>query len=190
MTTYKEIVVERGKKIYVFDDLFELEWRTHAYEFVKNSMFTVVGARDQGDIHYSEHQYLHSKYSPEDVERFGIVQSIKDEKLLSLITGKEMRPHFGAVVNLSIPLDTYFVHSHKNTTMLYYANIRWREDWGGETLFFTEDMSEVVYTSVYKPGRVIVFDGSIPHTIRPQSRYAPQYRFTFALWLNPGEGLE
>ena len=189
MATCKELVVERGKKIYIFDDVFELEWRERAYIFFKNSMFR-IGAGDQSDIHFSEHQYLHSNYSSEDVERLGLLNQIKDEKLLSLISNKKMKPKFGAVVNLSMPSETYFVHSHSNTTVLYYANVRWREDWAGETLFFTEDMSEIVYATPYKPGRIIVFDGSIPHTIRPQTRYAPQYRFTFALWLNEGEPLE
>ena len=38
--------------------------------------------------------------------------------------------------------------------------------------------TEVKYTSLFKPGRIVFFDGNIPHTIRPSSHIAPSYRFT------------
>ena len=30
----------------------------------------------------------------------------------------------------------------------------------------------------FTPGRIIIFNGTVPHSIRPQSFNAPQYRFT------------
>ena len=180
-TTCKEITVDLGKKIYVFDNVFEMEWRRQSFMFIMKSNFG-IGWNDQEDPHNAAHVYLHSRYSAQDVENYGILKQIKDPKILSLIEGKTLHPTIGATINLSTPTDTYFAHPHRNTTLLYYANPSWKEEWAGETLFFNEDVSEVVYTSIYKPGRVIIFDGSIPHSLRPQSKIAPQYRFTTALF--------
>jgi hypothetical protein len=68
--------------------------------------------------------------------------------------------------------------------LLYYVNLEWREGWHGETLFFQENLKDVAFTSVYTPGRLIAFDAKIPHTIRPQSHIAAQYRFTLAMVFN------
>lgn len=183
-----EITVDRGKKIFIFDDIFDLSWREHAYQYIKSSFFS-IGWADQSDIHNSQHLYLHSRYSEKNVESFGIFKNIKNKDALKLIEGKKFDEINCGTVNLSVPSDTNFVHTHTNTTVLYYANLYWQEDWAGETLFFNEKKDEVVYTSIYKPGRLIIFDGSIPHTIRPQSQLAPHYRFTFASFLDTGVSL-
>jgi hypothetical protein len=178
-------VPETGKKIYVFDDVFEHNWRRNAFKYILKSKFS-LGWTDQEDpAHYQ--QYLHSEFSMEEVDELGILKNIRDERAHKLIENKKI--HL-AVTNLSHHSDVYFVHPHTNTTLLYYANPYWKEEWAGETLFYNESTTEVVYTSVYKPGRLIIFDGSIPHTIRAPSRSAPQYRFTFAMFLDMGVGLK
>ena len=60
---------------------------------------------------------------------------------------------------------------------MYYANLEWRDEWHGETLFYDHNR---VSTNAYQytPGRILEFDGSLPHSIRPQSFIGPQYRFT------------
>ena len=42
------------------------------------------------------------------------------------------------------------------------------------------DKKDIIYTSPYTPGRIIVFDATIPHAIRPQSVIGPKFRFTLA----------
>lgn len=189
MARCKEITVDRGKKIFVFDDVFEMAWRRKTFMFLLRSHFT-IGWPDQEDPHNAQHLYLHSRYTMEDVAQIRILEeAFKDDKIKSLLENKALDPNIGATVNLSVPTDTYFAHPHKNTTLLYYPNPQWKEEWAGETLFFNEEVSEVVYTSIYKPGRVIIFDGGIPHSLRPQSKLAPQYRLTFALFFDSGIGL-
>ena len=51
-------------------------------------------------------------------------------------------------------------------------------EWDGGTVFRTDDLSEVEYLSDYKPGRMILFDSSIPHKIYSSSYNAHPYRFT------------
>ena len=45
-----------------------------------------------------------------------------------------------------------------------------------------DNINNIAYTTPYIPGRFILFDGSIPHTIRPQSSKAPKFRFTISIF--------
>ena len=65
-------------------------------------------------------------------------------------------------------------------TMLIYPNIEWGANHGGETVFYEEDKTEMVYLNPYVPGRICIFDGSIPHCAKPQALVGPKYRFTIA----------
>ena len=64
-------------------------------------------------------------------------------------------------------------------------NIEWGLNHGGETVFYEEDRREVVYINPYKPGRICIFDGSIPHCAKPQALIGPKYRFTIAIKFVP-----
>ena len=86
------------------------------------------------------------------------------------------------ILNLSVPSDVHYTHTHQEKKiLLYYLNLEWRDGWHGETHFYSEDLTSIQYSSPYTPGRLIVFDANIPHTIRPQSIIAPNHRFTLAL---------
>ena len=80
--------------------------------------------------------------------------------------------------------DVHYIHHHEGEqVLLYYVNLDWQDGWYGETLFFNpSNIKEVQYTSSFQPGRIILFDGSIPHAIRPQSIKAPKFRFTLSLF--------
>ena len=87
------------------------------------------------------------------------------------------------ILNLIRPSDVHFIHSHPNKQVaLYYCNLTWEDGWYGETMFYDpNDLEEVSFTSLYKPGRIILFDGSTPHAIRPQSVSGPKYRITLSI---------
>lgn len=64
----------------------------------------------------------------------------------------------------------------KNRTVMFYTNNEWYRDWGGETIFY--DLDDNIIKAVQpKPGRVVSFDGRIPHSARPPvtSAYTPRY---------------
>jgi hypothetical protein len=65
-------------------------------------------------------------------------------------------------------------------TALWYLARDWRPDWGGETLFYDADHDAVAAVSP-RPGRLVVFDGSIPHAGRPPNRICVAPRYSFAL---------
>lgn len=83
--------------------------------------------------------------------------------------------------------DMLFTHTdchpeEKGLTALWYIAPEWNVEWGGETLFFNSQMDAEVVVSP-KPGRLVVFDGTIPHVGRPPNRicYAPRYTLAFKL---------
>ena len=91
-----------------------------------------------------------------------------------------------AYVNLGLVNDSHEIHVDApkrgmEKTMLIYPNTEWGANHGGETVFYEEDRTEIVYINPYVPGRICIFDGSIPHCAKPQALIGPKYRFTIAI---------
>ena len=63
-------------------------------------------------------------------------------------------------------------------TSIFYPHDRWSPNWGGETVFFNSDRSDLVASIYPKPNRLIVFPGAIPHAARGVSRVCPVLRVT------------
>lgn len=89
-------------------------------------------------------------------------------------------------VNLGIHGDVNHMHldgklGYSCKTLLYYANRHWEYNWGGNTVFYDDEGNAKTSVEI-KPGRIVIFDGNIPHTVMPMnSRCSPSYRFTVAL---------
>lgn len=63
-------------------------------------------------------------------------------------------------------------------TAVYYPHGTWHPDWGGETIIFNQDCSDIL-TAVYpKPNRLFVFPGFVNHVARGVSKSCPQMRIT------------
>ena len=169
------------KEIQIFDDLIDLQTRLQTYEFVKKSLFR-IGWKDSESEENIRYTYLHSFYSDEDCNNLPVYDKIMNSEAGKLVNGLTKTK---AVVNLSTPADVNFIHAHpEKIGILYYANLEWRDGWHGETLFYDESLKKVDFATPYIPGRIIVFDASIPHTIRPQSYLASHYRFTFSMFFS------
>ncbi len=69
-------------------------------------------------------------------------------------------------------------------TALWFIAPEWNVEWGGETLFFDSSMDAQVAVSP-RPGRLVLFDGSLPHVGRPPNRICFASRFTLAYKLQP-----
>ena len=118
----------------------------------------------------------------EDLLREGTnSRKVIDENISNTLYG-----YTRAYVNLGIHGDVNQMHTDcrkivKSITLLYYANRHWEYNWGGHTMFYDDD-GNVKITVEVKPGRIVIFDGSIPHTVMPMNiRSSPVYRFTIAL---------
>jgi hypothetical protein len=168
------------KVVSCFDGLVPLQTRNKILGYIQNSKFQI----GWGDVSFGKnsiYKNLFSAYTQQEAYDCGLGGIIDNSQQISeLLIGYE---YSHCVVNLSVPMDTNFTHTHNEgeRIVLYYANPEWESAWYGETLFFNDTNTEVEYTVRYTPGRIVVFDGDIPHSIRPQSLLGPQYRFTVAM---------
>jgi hypothetical protein len=103
------------------------------------------------------------------------------------VDGAHAYKAYRAYCNFAAYGDMLFTHtdaqpgSHE-LTALWFIALEWNPEWGGETLFFNSKMDAEFVVSP-RPGRLVVFDGSIAHVGRPPNRicYAPRYTFAFKL---------
>lgn len=65
-------------------------------------------------------------------------------------------------------------------TLLHYGNYVWDKNWHGETVFYNADASEILLSTMPKPGRLVFFDSSIPHCARAPSKLTEYSRYTIA----------
>lgn len=96
---------------------------------------------------------------------------------------------YRAYTNVASYGDMLFTHrdcmpDQKDITALWFICGEWDIEWGGETVFFDKS-GEIAYAVRPKPGRLIVFDGSILHVGRPPSRICYQSRYTLAIKFAP-----
>lgn len=175
---YKEYTVSTGRKIHVYDGLVSLQMRARTLDFAQNSNFA-LGWMDSTCEDAKRHMFLHCSFSQRDDDNLGFLEYLKNTPINEHISGLNKRR---TVLNLSVPSESHFPHHHDNElVVLYYVNTGWRPEWHGETLFYSEDLSEIELALPYTPGRIVVFDGTIPHAYRPQSTIADHYRFTLAM---------
>jgi len=72
-------------------------------------------------------------------------------------------------------------------TCVINMDAEWNPMWGGETVFYSSDLQEIVKAVVPAYGRTTVFAGNIPHCAKPVSRICPTVRTTlmFKVAINP-----
>jgi SM-20-related protein len=63
-------------------------------------------------------------------------------------------------------------------TTIYYPHEKWDPDWGGETVFFNRQKTDILVSIYPKPNRLLVFPGTIPHVARGVARICPVLRVT------------
>jgi SM-20-related protein len=73
------------------------------------------------------------------------------------------------------------VPCHDCVTFLYYANLHWTGHWGGETIFYDDDLMAVAAVSP-RPGRLLLFNASIYHRAGVPMRLCPTFRYTFSMF--------
>jgi|TARA_R100000149_G_scaffold60287_1_gene29403 Rps23 Pro-64 3,4-dihydroxylase Tpa1-like proline 4-hydroxylase len=151
------------------------------YNYILSSLFR-IGWEDSGETQHRSHPNLFSSYSFKDVQKLKILHPILDKLKNKNIT---IDNYDKCIVNLTKPLDVNFCHVHpKQIVALHYSSLTWNPEWGGETIFYENNKKDIKYCSPYTPNRLIIFDGSIPHTIKAQNILGPAYRFTTSIFFN------
>jgi hypothetical protein len=96
-----------------------------------------------------------------------------------------------AYVNCSAYGDSYYLHRdcaphEQHVTALYYANLEWEPDWGGETIYYNDDQDAELVISP-RPGRLVIARGAVLHRGNVPTRSCYEQRYTLAYKLNsPG----
>lgn len=70
--------------------------------------------------------------------------------------------------------------NEKGVTVLIFCNPFWATSWGGELVFYDDAKVDVIKSVLPKPGRVVIFDGSIPHAAKSPALSCDQLRMTIA----------
>lgn len=167
------------KLIDVYDDLFTHHEKTAFLEFVKNSFFKTSGT-DNPSV-YGNIEQIYSQYTLDDAASMGFLDSPQVVNLYKKYDLGSHRLH-QIRVNLTTNSEKNLIHTdRKGLTLLYYANVDWKLEWGGHTLFMDDTLENVEFVSLYKPGRVVVFDGTIPHMIMTPSNLCPTNRYSFVM---------
>lgn len=160
----------------VFDDFIPLHLRSRMSYWLHKDCGYFMGWSDR----HGEENHLHAVLAKENEMSGDIyIEIMKQPPLIDRLSNHIMIRN---VVNLSHQSSIHMVHAHSDThkVILYYAALEWEDHWEGETMFFAED-GEIEFVNKYVPGRVIVFDGQMPHSIRAPSHAGPQFRLT-ATW--------
>jgi len=65
-------------------------------------------------------------------------------------------------------------------TFVVFMNTSWEASWQGEAVFYDAMETSIRWSVIPEPGRLVVFDGSIPHWGRAPARRCPALRLTLA----------
>ena len=69
-------------------------------------------------------------------------------------------------------------HRKEDHTVVIYLNEQWDANWGGETVFYNDNHSNIVQAVLPKYKRISAFPGIIPHRASGLSRICPEVRMT------------
>ena len=89
-----------------------------------------------------------------------------------------------AYVNCSVYGDAYHIHRdcaahERHVTALYYANLEWQPDWGGETIYYNDD-EDAQFAITPRPGRLVIARGALLHRGNTPTRSCYEERYTLA----------
>lgn len=180
--------LSNGKTIEVFDQIFTSPERHNHISIAQECSYTLGGSTN--DIFENKRNTFFQScmisdggnYITDDFERMNFLTSKSFDPIRKYISG--YYPDRSWMLSSS-PLSKYSYHCDSNAegeekTLLYYVNYTWDKNWGGETLF-ENDQGECEIAINYKPGRIVIFDGSISHRPASISVSAEEFRFTFVI---------
>ena len=70
-------------------------------------------------------------------------------------------------------------HIHRDDgdmTFIYYPRMDWKNEWGGGTVIYDNDVQNITHHINYKGNRLIKFPANLPHQAQPVSRECYQLR--------------
>lgn len=185
-----KVIDYEGKKIYVYENAFNRRENLGIYDLIVNANFT----RTNIDIYLLNNLDRDAKWwstiSP-DSKLSSLINPTYMETISDLDWNKVAIK--GQYINYSTSNTVDFLHADVSEndnnayTILHYCNHTWNVNWHGETMFYSDDCQEVIYSQIIKPGTVLLFDSRIQHSAVACTVTAEHPRFTIAtkLFLRP-----
>ena len=183
MIKKQTIVIEENKKIHIYDDMFHHQDMQDIFAYVEQGEFK----RTNLDLVYFNNQNVDYKWSRMigiNDHWFKRVIDIYNKNINELkhnpFTVERSYINFSTLETVDMIHCDCLAENTKQFTLLHYANWCWDPNWHGETIFYDSTGQDVVAAVTLKPGRVIFFNGNIPHSALAPSRIAPYPRYTIA----------
>lgn len=202
--TYKEHVTKSNHKIRIWDNLLTQQELSKLMNFVFKMPFNFNLGYD--GVMFDQQSKICCKclITSDWMKRNNLLPS----NHIGNITFKEFAPLFSlnndsfnilneflkdrvmlrAWVNAGTTSDRHILHVDSNhpdaLVLLQYINLVWDKNWDGYTLFRSQDANDIEHVVDFVPGRLVLFDGEIPHKSTPQTYDAPTFRFTAnSMWI-------
>jgi hypothetical protein len=165
-----------NREVLVFDGLVPRPTARLLYEELRDTTFH-WNARDSGAAEHRHSVRWKKAVAPEAKELpfFGDVARLVERVGRHPLVLDRIYVNYNLYGELHLPhVDAAF-----GITALYCANLEWRRDWQGETVFYDGD--EPTHVVLPRPGRVLLFDAALRHRGSPPSRdcYEPRINIAF-----------
>jgi len=172
------------RKIFVYDNILPYSTRTGIYEMCSKSLYKING-RDNEVLENQAHISMVSTWQLSDFKATELLENLPPEIIKK--HNLAYKYHINTMINMCTPHDRFHMHIDNDSngwTMVYYANLHWNIEWGGDTCFLNEEGNDFEYVAAFKPGRLVFFHPQIAHMIRPPTQLATEagqhFRFTLA----------
>jgi hypothetical protein len=173
--------------VQVFDNTLMENAREQIYMFCTTANYS-IGWGDNSTFETRQYPCLHHTLTTKEWRELAFLENMVNTDLMAKLEGLKFD---SATINLSFPSSINFPHTHGGSTVLVYdINPDWKNEYYGETIFYDDTMQEATKSVLYKQNRSILFDGITPHSIRPTSHIAPQYRFTLGMFFQQPNFIE
>lgn len=162
----KSITTGCGKFIDIYDNVFLFRDQEFFERFFQSNLFSYNKTLTSTNTSHLPNTFLHSRYTMEDINRFNFFNVESIQEILKKYGNLEFST---AWANLSLP-GTYIQKHTDNSvefgknqiTLMYYGTTTWQDSYGGETFFYNDNGEKEIVVD-YIPGRIVIFDSSIPH---------------------------
>ncbi|EDV24217.1 hypothetical protein TrispH2_007332 [Trichoplax sp. H2] len=178
----KKVETPDGKKIFVFDGLFKNEELEELRQSIKNARFYYDDSVDSGTDNV---QWI-AGFNIDSYTKSYFWQIQK--QVAAYVSGKDQWYPYDVACNMIRSADHTQIHTDcadvaDEWTFLLYLNPGWKSSYGGETAYTTNnsDISEFVTEVRPRYGRVVIFQGTIPHSARPPAHDFKGIRYSFAV---------
>lgn len=189
----KVLVTTTNDSVYIYDGVFEVAEQRHFKVFAENCHYKVL--TNTVNVHdYNDNVLFQAYFSPEDLQNLSVLKNENFRYILKKhCDGLEI---FSAWVIASNHSTKNYFHTDSvaNTitgknfkTLIFYMNMKWNLNDGGETLFCNKFGDVELAVSPF-PNRVVIFDSEILHKASSQDVDAKELRYALVIKLSEPSG--